>query len=103
MARLKSEPLIIGIGGHAMALNADTGEELWRTKLKSSALVTIWLVGKHVYAGTSGELFCLEARTGSLLWQNNLKGLGLGLISFANGDAAAAYTEMQAQAAAASA
>lgn len=101
MARLKSEPLIIGIGGHVVALNADTGEELWRTKLKSFALVTIWLVGKHVYAGTSGELFCLEARTGSLLWQNNLKGLGL--VSFANGDAAAAYTEMQAQAAAASA
>lgn len=82
MARGKNT-ILIGVGGHVVALDAHTGAERWRTKLKSTApTVTLWDVGDQVYAGANGELYCLSAATGEVLWHNKLKGLGMGLISF---------------------
>jgi hypothetical protein len=83
--------LVIGIGGNAVGIDAATGAELWRTKLKGGDFVTVHDAGAHVLAGAAGELFCLEASTGRMLWKNRLKGLGTGLITFVSGgDAAAA-------------
>ena len=82
MARARTENLVIGIGSFAVGIDPKTGDELWRTKLKSSSFVTIMRDGDTVYAGAGGELFCLHARTGELLWHNKLKGLGLGVIGF---------------------
>jgi outer membrane protein assembly factor BamB len=79
--------VIIGIGGHAVALDVATGTELWRTKLKSSGVVTVAVLGKRALAATGGEVFCLEAYTGRILWQNKLKGLGLGLVTLPGTDA----------------
>jgi outer membrane protein assembly factor BamB len=76
-----TDRVVIGIGGHAVSLDAVTGAELWRTKLKSSGVVTIAVTDKRVLAGTGGELFCLDSHTGRILWQNKLKGLGLGIVS----------------------
>lgn len=101
MARLKSQSLVVGVGSHAVCINFDTGEELWRTKLKSSSFVTIHLDGARVLAGAGGELFCLDARSGSILWHNKLKGLGLGVVTFAGGPDAVVAAAMQAQRAAA--
>jgi outer membrane protein assembly factor BamB len=82
--------LIIGIGGHAVAIDPSTGSEIWRTKLKGSDFVTVSPAEQQVFAGAGGELFCLEAATGRILWHNKLKGLGTGLVTFtASGDAAA--------------
>ena len=75
--------LIIGIGGHAVALDPATGTELWRTKLKASQLVTVKQLSGKVYAGAGGELFCLDQSTGNILWRNPLKGLGLNILAFA--------------------
>lgn len=77
------QTVLIGVGGHVVALDASTGTERWRTKLKSAAPnISIWDTGDHVYAGANGELYCLSTATGAVLWHNKLKGLGMGLISF---------------------
>jgi outer membrane protein assembly factor BamB len=93
----ETDRVVIGVGGHAVALDAVTGAELWRTKLKSSGVVTVALTGTRVLAGTGGELFCLDAYTGRILWQNKLKGLGLGIVTLPGSDAAAAAAMQEAQ------
>jgi outer membrane protein assembly factor BamB len=95
--------LYLGVGGHVVAVDAATGEELWRTKLKMTTLTTVWTDGQRVYAGAQGELFCLDASAGNILWHNPLKGLGRGLVAFPGSgpEAAAAIAAAQAAAAAA--
>ncbi len=83
------DSLIIGVGGHAVAIDPATGTERWRTKLKGADVVTVWQAGSRVYAGSGGELFCLDSATGQVLWQNKLKGLGLGIIIFGAAEAGA--------------
>ena len=90
-----SDVVYIGIGSHVVAIQSTSGEELWRTKLAHSSIVTISLEGDRLYAGAGGELFCLEPSSGSILWQNPLKGLGLGIIAFTG----AGQTSMSAMAA----
>ncbi len=100
MARTKLQPLYIGVGGHAVAIDARTGEEIWRTKLKSSAsFLTITLMDGQLLAGASGELFCLDPKSGEVLWHNKLKGLGLGVVAFTGSDATAQYAASAAAAA----
>ena len=95
--------LIIGVGGHVAAVDASTGNELWRTKLKGSSMVTVREAGNRIYAGTNGELFCLDTN-GQLLWRNKLKGLGLGVVAFpGDEDLVMAAAEAQQRAAAAGA
>jgi len=69
--------LYIGIKGHAVCISKESGDEKWRTKLKSMASVTnICFDEKNVYAYASGYLFCLDPETGSIKWKNGLVGLG---------------------------
>ncbi len=69
--------LFIGIKGHAVCISKETGEEKWRTKLKSMANVTnICFDEDNVYAYTHGYLFCLNPKDGTILWENGLSGLG---------------------------
>jgi outer membrane protein assembly factor BamB len=93
----ETDRVVIGVGGHAVSLDAVTGAELWRTKLKSSGVVTIGVAGKRVLAGTGGEVFCLDAYTGRILWRNKLKGLGLGIVTLPGSDATAAAAMQEAQ------
>jgi outer membrane protein assembly factor BamB len=97
MARAKAGPMVIGVGGHAVRIDADTGAELWRTKLKTSSFVTVTVEDARVYAGAGGELFCLDLRSGELLWRNKLKGLGYGVVAFTgpSGNVAMAAEERQ--------
>jgi len=76
------ETIYIGVGGHVVAIDTTTGEELWRTKLKRSSYVTILVRLDAVYGAASGELFCLDPATGTIRWQNRLPGLGVGVIAF---------------------
>jgi outer membrane protein assembly factor BamB len=83
MPRVK-EFLYIGIGGTVVALDAKTGDEVWRSeRLKMTSFITIALVGERLFAGAGGELFCLDPANGQLLWHNKLKGLGHSVIAFA--------------------
>jgi outer membrane protein assembly factor BamB len=85
-----TDRLVVGVGGHAVGIDAGTGTELWRTKLKGAGTVTVSMAGTRAFAATSGELFCLDAWTGSILWHNKLKGLGMGIVSLPGSDAVAA-------------
>jgi outer membrane protein assembly factor BamB len=73
---------IIGVGSHVVAVDPMSGDEAWRTKLKTSGFVTVSVSGNRVLAGAGGELFCLDRSTGEMIWRNKLKGLGLGVIAF---------------------
>jgi outer membrane protein assembly factor BamB len=81
--------LYVGIGGHVVAIDVGTGAELWRTKLKTGALVTVFDAGDRLFAGAFGRLFCLDSASGSILWCNKLKGLGAGVVAFSAGEGAA--------------
>ncbi|HVO48174.1 MAG TPA: PQQ-binding-like beta-propeller repeat protein [Steroidobacteraceae bacterium] len=95
--------LFLGVGGHVVALDPATGQELWRTKLKASSVTTIWSAGQRIYAGSQGEVFCLDAAVGHILWHNKLKGLGQGVVAFPGSEAEAAAAAAAAQAAVAAA
>ncbi len=97
--------LVIGIGGHVVALDPASGTEVWRTKVKRSEFVTVSPAGSVVFAGAGGELFCMDGAGGQVLWHNRLKGLGNGLITFAtsNETATAAAIAARRRAAAAAA
>lgn len=85
MPKKPFEPLCIGIGGYAVAIDPETGEERWRTMLRGAGLVTIICQRGRVYAGNNGELFCLDAASGEIVWNNPLKRLGTGLVTFSGG------------------
>ena len=82
MARSRHrERIYIGVGGHLVAIDADSGDEVWRTKLKGSMFVTVCERGGRVYAGANGELFALDRDSGEIVWHNRLKGLGFRYLS----------------------
>lgn len=70
--------LYLGINGHVVCINKKTGEEIWKTKLKSSQLTNVCYEDGFVYAYSSGHLFCVNAQTGEIAWTNKLPGLGYG-------------------------
>lgn len=77
----QSSVIFIGIKGTVLALDRATGQEVWRSKLKSADFTNVVLQDGSLYAATEGELFCLDPATGQVRWHNQLKGLGLGLIT----------------------
>jgi len=97
MAKVARKVLVIGIGGHAMALDPTTGAEIWRTKLKGNPFVTVAVSDGRVFAATSGEVFCLDIGTGEVLWHNALKGLGIGVVSFASSHEVVVEAAVEAQ------
>jgi outer membrane protein assembly factor BamB len=103
MPKLNSDLLVIGVGGHAVAIDPETGTELWRTRLKSSSFVTVFPAGPRVFAGAGGELFCLETASGNILWHNKLTGLGLGIVAFSSSTDTVVSAALEAQRAAAAA
>lgn len=102
MAKL-AERLFVGVGGHIAAIDSATGEEIWRTRLKTSSVATVSVFGGRLYGAAGGELFRLDPATGTIVWRNRLKGLGMGIVVFPGvGDAvAASVSEQQRRAAAA--
>jgi len=80
--------VFIGIKGTVLALDRETGEEVWRTPLKGSGFVNVVVDGGDVLASTRGEVFCLDPATGEIRWDNPLRGLGYGLVTFAGASVA---------------
>jgi outer membrane protein assembly factor BamB len=75
--------IYLGAKGSVMALNPETGQQLWATSLKGMDFVNVVLDGDNLYATTRGEFFCLDPQNGIIRWHNPLKGYGWGLISIA--------------------
>ena len=108
MSASPRDRIYVGIAGHVTALDALTGREVWRTKLKGRGFVTAGVASDRIIAATSGRVFALDPATGALLWENELKGLGFGLVSVPGigaspvADAAAVEADRHQRAAAAS-
>ena len=83
MASRNSSLIYLGIRGTVVALDGKTGQERWRTALKSRDFVNVALNGDSLLATVRGEVFCLDPNTGRIRWANPLKGLGFGLVSIA--------------------
>ena len=103
MPKLKTDLLVIGVGGHAVAIDPETGTELWRTKLKTSSFITVFPAGPVSSQAPEQQLFCLDAASGNILWRNKLKGLGLGVVAFSASTDTVVNAAAQAQRAAAAA
>jgi outer membrane protein assembly factor BamB len=82
--------LIIGCNGYVAAILANTGQELWRTKLRDGILggsrgndVSVLIDGEQIFAGCHGRIYALNASDGAVLWQNELKGMGFNEVAMA--------------------
>lgn len=80
---MTSSAIFIGIRGGVVALDRETGRQLWKAELKGSDFVNVMLDNDRVLAATKGKIFCLDATTGQVLWHNELPGEGRGLITIA--------------------
>jgi len=72
------DKLFLGISNHVVCLSKKTGDEIWKTKIKSSTIVNVYYEDGFIYAYSGGHLFCLKAADGEVIWENSLKGLGYG-------------------------
>ncbi len=77
------ELVFVGIKGSVVALNRETGEQVWAQRLVSTDFVNVVVENERVFATTYGEIFCLDPVTGDVLWHNKLKGYGIGLATIA--------------------
>ena len=93
MPRTLADTIFIGMRGHVLALDRHSGNEIWRTHLKSCQFVNVSLDGPDLFATTVGEIFCLDPTTGRLLWNNPLRGMGYGLICIASASSQAPLAE----------
>jgi outer membrane protein assembly factor BamB len=75
--------IYMGIGNHVVCLHQATGQEIWRTQVKTSALVSILVSGDTVFASSSGHMYALSAANGAVKWENGLEGLGYGVATLA--------------------
>lgn len=75
--------IFVGIKNSVIAVDARTGDEVWRAKLKGSFVTVLW-DGEFLVAATNGEVFGLDPRDGTIIWHNQMKGLGLGFVSLAS-------------------
>ncbi len=104
MASTTDSVVYLGIGGHAVAVDLSTGQEIWRRKVKGGQLTTVVVAADRLLVTAGGEIWCLDRESGAELWHNRLKGLGVGLVTVAGANmtpalAAALIAQQQAAAA----
>lgn len=78
--------LYLGIKGHVVCIEKQTGKELWNTKLKGMSITNVFCDSKNIFAYASGHLFCLDSAFGKIQWKNALSGYGYGSCIFASND-----------------
>lgn len=83
----REQTIYLGIGGHAVALDPATGNELWRRRLKrlGASFTGLYAHGDRLFATAAGEIWCLDRTTGDTIWHEPLKGLGQGVVTLAFG------------------
>lgn len=97
------ERLYLGISGHIVCINKQDGTELWRTKLKSSAITNVYFEQGSLYAHAGGHLYSVHAKSGEIQWKNELKGLGYGTCIIAGSNSSIIQAQASQQAASAAA
>jgi len=84
---MKNPKLIyVGIKGSVVALDRETGQPVWTSRLKGYDFVNLVIEEGKIYAASYGEIFCLDPVSGKTLWHNRLKGYGTGLAAIATND-----------------
>lgn len=78
--------IFVGIRGCVVALDRESGDEVWRAELGSDYVTVLW-DGESLFAATSGEVTRLDPSNGGVYWHNPLKGLGRGLVTLASTNA----------------
>ncbi len=88
----RTTPLFVGTNGYVAALDPDSGQELWRTKLPKCGghgePVAMVIKGSRLFAGANGKVWCLDKSDGSVCWMNGLPGTGYHTVLLALEDAA---------------
>lgn len=78
------ERIFLGIKGHVVCLDKQTGEEQWRRKIKIDwGKPTIVVFSEQLFIYLAGVLICMRPSDGEILWENHLKGLGTGTCTIA--------------------
>jgi outer membrane protein assembly factor BamB len=95
---MNNNTLYIGVKGSVLALNKDTGKELWRRHLKGSSFVTLAIESDAIYAHTYGNLYCIDKVKGNIKWDDSLSGLGYGMAMIALKGSVSSNAQMQAAA-----
>ncbi len=49
------DKLFLGISNHVVCLSKKTGEQLWKTKLKSSTITNVYYETENVFAYSGGQ------------------------------------------------
>jgi outer membrane protein assembly factor BamB len=77
MAR-RNSPLYLGTNRFVAAIDPQSGEERWRTRLPhgGTGIVAVLVADAHLFVGHAGHAYCLDKRLGSILWENNLPRMG---------------------------
>ena len=82
--RKKQKLLFIGIYNSVLAIDAETGTEVWKTKLGGTSFVNVQWDGEALFAASKGELWRLDPQTGAEMWHNKLEGMGFGPVTLAS-------------------
>ncbi|WP_276481795.1 PQQ-binding-like beta-propeller repeat protein [Paraflavitalea pollutisoli] len=87
---MQKDLLIIGCNGFVSAVRANSGEEIWRTKLREGTFggsrgndVSVLMDGDKIFAGCFGRIYCLRVSDGEIQWSNDLKGMGYNEVALA--------------------
>src|SRR5262249_3898546 len=91
---MKQSLIFVGIKGCVVALNRDSGDEVWRAQAGSDYVTVLW-DGEALFAATSGEVTRLDPDSVATLWHNKLKGLGRGLVNLASTKAPTSQTGVE--------
>ncbi|KAJ3021961.1 UNVERIFIED_CONTAM: hypothetical protein HDU68_009373 [Siphonaria sp. JEL0065] len=82
--------LFVGLGGYVIALDSQTGAQIWDATLKGTGFGMPTLVIPNPIESTllvtcGANLRCLSAETGFEIWENRLEGIGIGYPAMAQG------------------
>ncbi|MEM6348474.1 MAG: PQQ-binding-like beta-propeller repeat protein [Bacteroidota bacterium] len=78
--------LYVGMAGHIIKIDPQSGKEVWRTKIGKSYPVQFIHHNKQIIATVMGEITAVDAKTGTILWKNEMKKLGYVVSSMVIGD-----------------
>lgn len=91
---MNKDVLYAAISGTVLAIDVQSGKELWRRTVRPGVgVTTIDPRQTRVLVAAAGELWALDAKDGEILWHNPLKGLGLGFLTIAGAPYPAAVTQ----------
>jgi len=91
--------IFLGIKGHVVCLNKETGKEIWRTKMISTTITNVCYEESFIFAYAGGHFFCLNSNNGNIIWENGLAGMGYGpcIIASENQNSAVVANQLASQ------